>query len=147
VTKPSITLHCRSDSCTSARQANEIASQTVTKVRELATAAYSDAVSRPDPDADELPRTMLTLSLGVPTLPPRTSKAPHHIRPMVRLSGIVNLSKLEQFECITLASKPLKIRNPASAINRPKLAKSVKLTMPSEASRVGIKMNYTTKGG
>lgn len=70
----SIALHRRSGSCGSARQANEIASQIVTKARELMTAAHSDAVSRPDPDADDLPGTMLTPSPRVPTLPPR-----HHI--------------------------------------------------------------------
>jgi hypothetical protein len=37
---------------------------------------------------------------------------------------------LEQFECITLASKPLKVRNPRRPETRTKLAKSVKLTMP-----------------
>jgi hypothetical protein len=38
---------------------------------------------------------------------------------------------LEQFECIALASNPLKIRNPRRPETGTKHAKSVKLTMPS----------------
>jgi nicotinamidase-related amidase len=44
--------------------------------------------------------------------------------------GIVNLSWFEQFECIALASKPLKIRNSRRPEIGTKLAKPVKLTMP-----------------
>jgi hypothetical protein len=45
-------------------------------------------------------------------------------------NGIVNLSKLAQFECITLASKPLRVRNPGRPETGTKHANAVKLTMP-----------------
>jgi hypothetical protein len=47
-----------------------------------------------------------------------------------QFKGIVNLSKLEQFEYITLASKPLKVRNAGRPETGTKHAKAVKLTMP-----------------
>jgi transposase len=47
----------------------------------------------------------------------------------VAMEGTVNLSKLEHFECIALASNPLKVRNPRRPETGTKHAKSVKLTM------------------
>ena len=44
--------------CGSGRQVNDIPSQNVTKASELTMAAHSDAVSGPEPDADELPEVM-----------------------------------------------------------------------------------------
>jgi hypothetical protein len=46
----------------------------------------------------------------------------------------INLSKLEQLECIALASSPLKVRNPRWPETGTKHAKSVKLTMPMAGS-------------
>jgi transposase-like protein len=68
---------------------------------------------------------------------PRREVWPIRIRQSAYLNnrieqGIVNLSKLEQFECITRATKPLKVRNPGRPETGTKHAKAVKLTMPSK---------------
>jgi hypothetical protein len=63
----------------------------------------------------------------------------------------INLSKLEQFACITLASKPLKVRNPRRPETGTKLAKSVKLTMPcrlrflDQGCRAGREMRWAMR--
>jgi hypothetical protein len=63
----------------------------------------------------------------------------HHLqglRPLQRAErGTVELSTLEQFECIAFASNPLKIRNPRRPETGTKHAKSVKLTMPYQERR------------